>query len=125
LLHSPQPPVAVMVGHIVVRNNKKYGTEELPATLSPAIIKGLLRQDLGYKGIITTDALNMEAAAKIPDADFKAVEAGVDLILMPKNARLLNYRIVTALNQNDALSKQIQQSVKRIIRYKLLVNGWK
>jgi beta-N-acetylhexosaminidase len=125
LLQSPQPPVAVMVGHIVVRNNKKYGTEELPATLSPAIIKSLLRQDLGYKGIITTDALNMEAAAKIPDADFKAVEAGVDLILMPKNARLLNYRIVTALNQNDALSKQIQQSVKRIIRYKLLVNGWK
>jgi hypothetical protein len=44
---------------------------------------------------------------------------------MPKNARLLKYRIVTALNQNDALSKQIQQSVKRIIRYKLLVNGWK
>lgn len=120
IIQSEQAPVAVMVGHIVVKNNPKYSTNGLPATLSKTIVTDLLRHELAFKGIITTDALNMEAAAKVPDADWKSVQAGVDLVLMPKDAAGLNKKIVTALSANDAMSKQVEASVKRIIRYKLL-----
>jgi beta-N-acetylhexosaminidase len=120
VIQSEQAPVAIMVGHIAVKNNPKYNTNGLPATLSRVIVTDLLRNDLKFKGIITTDALNMEAAAKVPDADWKSVQAGVDLVLMPKDAAGLNKKIVAALSANDAMSKQIETSVKRIIRYKLL-----
>lgn len=119
IIQSETPPVAVMVGHIIVKNNKQYNTEGLPATLSPVIVTNLLRRELGFEGIITTDALNMEAAAKVPDADWKAVQAGVDLVLMPANAKALNKRIVDALAKNDAVSRQLETSIKRIIRLKL------
>jgi beta-N-acetylhexosaminidase len=120
IIQSQEAPVAVMIGHIVVKNNTKYSTNGLPSTLSRTIVTDLLRNELKFKGIITTDALNMEAAAKVPDADWKSVQAGVDLVLMPKDAAGLNKKIVTALSANDAMSKQIEASVKRIIRYKLL-----
>jgi len=120
IIQSATPPVAVMVGHIVVRNNKAYNTGGLPSTLSRVIVTGLLREQLKFNGIITTDALNMEAAAKVPDADWKAVEAGIDLVLMPKNAAALNKKIVAALAGNDALSRQVEASIKRIIRYKVI-----
>ncbi len=120
IIQSATPPVSVMVGHIVVKNNTKYNTNGMPATLSRVIVTDLLRNQLQFKGIITTDALNMEAAAKVPDADWKAVQAGVDLVLMPKDAAALNRKIVTALGQRDAMSKQIEASVKRIIRFKVI-----
>ena len=119
ILQSEVPPVAVMVGHIIVRNNPKYNTAGLPATLSPVIVTDLLRKELAFDGIITTDALNMEAAAKVPDADWKSVLAGVDLVLMPADARLLNKKIVAALAKGDAISEQLETSIKRVIRLKL------
>lgn len=122
IIQSATPPVAVMVGHIIVKNNKAYNTNGLPSTLSRVIITDLLRQELQFKGIITTDALNMEAAAKVPDADWKSVQAGIDLVLMPKDAAALNRKIVAALAGKDALSKQLETSIKRIIRYKVVSN---
>ncbi|WP_118975403.1 glycoside hydrolase family 3 N-terminal domain-containing protein [Taibaiella koreensis] len=120
IIQSATPPVAVMVGHIIVKNNKHYNTDGLPATLSRVIVTDLLRNQLRFEGIITTDALNMEAAAKVPDADWKAVQAGIDLVLMPKDAAALNKKIVAALSGNDALSRQLETSIKRIIRYKVV-----
>lgn len=122
IIQSAEPPISVMVGHIVVKNNDKYDTDGLPATLSPVIVTDLLRKELGFKGIITTDALNMVAAAKVGDADWKSVQAGVDLVLMPKDARSLNARIAKALDTKGELATQLEQSIKRIIRYKLLMN---
>jgi len=121
IIQSETPPISVMVGHIVVKNNAAYSTAGLPATLSGNIVTKLLRNELGFKGIITTDALNMEAATKIPDADWKAVIAGVDLVLMPKDAKTLNSRIVRALQEKNELSAQLEKSIKRIIRFKLLM----
>ncbi len=120
IIQSPTPPIAVMIGHIVVKNNPKYDTDGLPATLSRVIATDLLRDELKFKGIITTDALNMQAAAKVPDADWKSVQAGVDLVLMPKDAAALNKKIMDALARKDALSKQLEASIKRIIRLKVI-----
>jgi beta-N-acetylhexosaminidase len=119
IIQSDVPPIAVMIGHIIVKNNPKYNTGGLPATLSSVIVTDLLRKELAFEGIITTDALNMEAAAKVPDADWKSVLAGVDLVLMPADARLLNKKIVAALAKGDAVSKQLETSIKRVIRLKL------
>ena len=120
IIQSDEPPISVMVGHITVKNNLKYNTNGLPATLSGVIVTNLLRKELHFNGIITTDALNMVAAAKVNDADWKSIEAGVDLVLMPKNAALLNKNIITALNKKDAMSLQLETSIKRIILFKLI-----
>ncbi len=121
IIQSSHPPAAVMIGHIAVRNNKQYDTKGLPATLSRTIITGLLREELNYKGIIVTDALNMVAASKIPDADWKAAIAGADIVLMPKDPQALNRKIVDALGKKDELAKQLEQSIKRIIKLKLIL----
>jgi beta-N-acetylhexosaminidase len=120
LIQAEEPPISVMVGHIIVKNNPKYNTDGLPATLSRVIVTDLLRKELHFDGIITTDALNMVAAAKVANADWKAVEAGVDMVLMPKDAALLNKMIVNALMKKDATSQQLETSIKRIIRFKLI-----
>lgn len=121
IIQSEHPPYTVMVGHIAIKNNEKWDTKGLPATISRNIVFDLLRKEFKYKGIITTDAMNMLGVSNIPNADFKAVEAGVDLVLMPKNPKDLNQKIVAALAKQDPLSRQIELSIKRIIRLKVIM----
>lgn len=116
-------PVLVMVGHISVKNNPDgFNTEgERPATTSHKIVTELLRNKMGFKGIITTDAMNMQASKNFPDADWEAAKAGVDLVLMPANPDTLNKKIAAELGKGTALGKQFELSVKRIIKLKLLM----
>ncbi len=74
---------SVMTAHLAV---PALGTGDLPATLSPVILTKLLREDLGFKGIVVTDALEMGGIAKgftQADAAVRAIEAGADVLLMP------------------------------------------
>lgn len=121
IIQSENPPYTVMVGHIAIKNNKQWDTNGLPSTISRNIITDLLRIELKYRGIITTDAMNMLGVANIPNADWKAIEAGVDLVLMPSNPKSLNQKIIEALHKGDELSKQIETSIKRILRLKLIL----
>lgn len=122
-------PVALMVGHIGIKNNELYSSD-LPSTLNPLIMKDLIRAgekgeeykkyELNYKGLIVTDAMNMKAVSSIKNADFRALEAGADIILMPKNPRELNDKIQTVLkDKKHKLHEQVEQSVKRVLRYKI------
>ena len=115
-------PMFVMVGHIVIKNNPEgYNTENgRPATTSKKIITDLLREKMGFKGIIVTDAMNMQASKNYPDSDWEAAKAGADLILMPLNASALNKKISKELESNSNLGKQFEASVKRMIRLKVL-----
>lgn len=115
-------PIFVMVGHISIKNNQDgYNTPNgHPSTISRNIVTDLLKKDIGFKGIITTDAMNMGAIKNISNADFEAVKAGIDLILMPNNPSKLHAQIVDALNKKDALSKQIETSIKKIILLKII-----
>ncbi|RKS74891.1 beta-N-acetylhexosaminidase [Actinomadura pelletieri DSM 43383] len=75
---------AVMTGHL----NLPTITRGVPATLSPAAITGLLRERLGYEGVIVTDALDMEGASGaigIPEASVRALIAGADLLCLGPN----------------------------------------
>ncbi|MBW3544377.1 MAG: glycoside hydrolase family 3 protein [Bacteroidetes bacterium] len=111
--------LSIMVGHIAVQNNPKYNTDGQPATLSRAIVTGLLKNDMGFEGIVTTDAMNMGAVAAIPNASLKAAQAGIDMILMPLNEKEAVFSILAAMDKDPAFKKQVHESVKKIIRFKL------
>lgn len=79
---------------------------ERPATLSPPILTGILRQEMGFKGLIVTDALVMGAIANTygtAEAAVKAVEAGADILLMPLDRRQPLKRWLPPLSQGGFL----------------------
>lgn len=114
-----------MVGHISVKNNPEgFNTEEgRPATASRKIITDLLRNKLNFQGIITTDAMNMQASKNFNEADWESAKAGVDLVLMPLDAARLNKQIAAEIEKGSALGKQFEASVKRILRLKVISQG--
>jgi beta-N-acetylhexosaminidase len=71
---------AVMAGHLLVP-----ALDEAPATLSPRLLAGLLRDELGFEGLVVTDALEMRAVAGtvgVPEAAVRALAAGADLLCL-------------------------------------------
>ncbi|MGB1033080.1 MAG: glycoside hydrolase family 3 N-terminal domain-containing protein [Flavobacteriales bacterium] len=112
--------ISIMVAHITVNNNEKYGTAGLPSTCSRTIVTDLLKNELNFKGIIITDALNIMKAVSILDkAPLKASLAGCDMILMPVDELQTLEWILEELSGNIAYQKQVEQSVKKIIRLKI------
>lgn len=112
--------------------SKKDGQEIMvPATLSKKVMTGLLREDLGFDGVIVTDALNMKAIADNfgqEEAVVMAIQAGVDIALMPAAVTSLEeeYRLenVVVAVKDAVLSgqipiEQINQSVERILALKM------
>lgn len=103
---------------------------QLPATLSKTIVTDILRKDMGYNGVVTTDAMNMDAIAshfKPADAAILAINAGVDILLMPvsaTNAQSLNEfdkyisNIVSAVKSGKISETRINESVARILKLK-------
>jgi beta-N-acetylhexosaminidase len=105
---------AVMVGHISVQALDPTGT---PASLSPKIITDLLRKEMGFDGVVVTDALNMGAITKRfspADAAVQAILAGADLVLMP-GADDMVARIEDAVINSIIPIERIDESVERIL----------
>lgn len=111
--------IGVMVGHLAIKNNSTYGTHGNPSTISRRIVTGLLKKEMGYKGIIFTDAMNMSAITNIDKAGLKASMAGIDIILMPPNENKVLRDIMEEMTKNPAYRKDLYQSIKKIIRLKL------
>ncbi len=111
--------ISVMVGHIAVKNNEKYSTNGEPATCSRKIVTDLLRNELGFKGIVITDGMNMGALGNVKNPTLKAVEAGCDIVLMPANEKSTVLNILNKMNSNKDFKMQIYESVKRVIRLKV------
>jgi len=115
--------LSVMVGHIAIKNNTRWATENgWPATCSHKIVTDLLRKELGFNGIIITDAMNMKALRSISRPSLKAVQAGCDMILMPSGEKLLIGLILSESAKDKNFAAQIEASVKRIIRLKICAN---
>lgn len=111
--------ISIMVGHIVVNDNEKYSTNGLPSSISPKMIKNVLRDELGFKGLIITDAMNMNAIKKFNSPAFQASLAGCDLILMPTDEKKLFSSMIVELNKNPEYRKQVNESVFRILKAKI------
>ena len=115
--------LSIMVAHVTVKNNEKYGTDGLPSTCSRVIVTDLLRNELGFDGIIVTDAMNMMAAVNSGESGpLKAALAGCDMILMPPSEKQLIGELLTAQATDVEVQQQFEASVKRILRLKLCLN---
>ncbi len=114
--------ISIMVGHIAVVNNERYETQGLPSSCSKAIVSDLLKKELGFKGIVITDAMNMGALQTIKNASFRAVEAGCDMILMEPDESKLLEDIYHKYSSDIVFKNQIDQSVKKILRLKVCLN---
>ena len=89
---------------------------ERPATLAPAVLDGLLRRDLGFEGLVVTDALVMEAitAHHGPgEAALLAFSAGADLILMPADADAAIDALVAAIDSGTISRQRLEASLER------------
>lgn len=111
--------LSIMVAHIAIKNNEEYTTNDLPSTVSKKIVTGLLKNKMGFKGIVVTDAMNMGGVASIPNCELKAAQAGCDLILMPVEEEKALFDILGELNKNSSFKQQIYASVRKIIRLKI------
>lgn len=97
----------------------------LPAELSPAIITGVLRSELGFDGVVMTDALYMQGISNkwgMPQAGVMALQAGCDMLLGPWSASQMRDMInaIKSAMRNGSLSKaRIDQSMRRILTLKI------
>lgn len=110
--------ISVMTGHLAVP--KLTGTME-PASVSRMIVTDMLRRDLGFQGLIITDALNMKAlynGQNVPEISIKAVQAGNDLLLFSPDPELAHSSIVKAVEEGAISREQIDASVRRILQVK-------
>jgi len=108
---------SVMSAHLLI----PAWDAERPATLSPRILTGELRQALQFQGLIVTDALVMGAIAKRygpEEAPVMAVEAGADILLMPPDPETAIQSVCAAVDSGRIAAEQICCSVERIWRAK-------
>lgn len=108
----------IMVAHISLPN---VTGNKLPASLSKEIITDLLRNEMGYQGIVTTDAVDMKALSNhytTKEICEKAINAGVDMILMPQESKVAAAAIKELLQEQKIQERQIDESVKRILLLK-------
>lgn len=113
--------LSIMVGHIAIKNNKRYNTQGYPSTLSKVIVTDLLKEELGFNGIVITDAMNMGALNNFKTPSLNAVKAGCDMILMPSDETKLLNSIISEMDKDESLKDQVYKSVKKIIRIKICI----
>jgi beta-glucosidase len=103
---------AVMTAHLVL----PALDQQRPATLSKAVLTDLLRGELGFDGLVVTDALVMEAISRhygAGEAAVLALEAGADLVLMPADARAALAAISAAVASGRLSRQQLEASADR------------
>ena len=111
--------ISIMIAHIAIKNNELFQTNDLPATVSRNIVTGLLRDSLGFNGLIVTDALNLGGVTFVENAALKTIMAGCDIALMPLDARKAHAAILNEYATNESFAMQVDESVKRVLRAKI------
>jgi beta-glucosidase-like glycosyl hydrolase len=134
---------SIMIGHLSVpsieptvapvradqHGENPYGTTAseipregtLPATISSKIINGLLRKDLGYKGLVVSDAFDMGGLTEHFDAGeaaVRAIEAGEDQVLLSPNTDMAIAAVKAAVKSGRISEQRIEESVQRILAAK-------
>ncbi len=108
---------AVMVGHVAVPAIDPSGAA---ATLSPALSGELLRGELGFDGLIVTDALEMDGLrpAWTGGRTVRSVVAGADVVLLPEDAEVAALSLVRAVKEGQLTEERLDASVLRILEAK-------
>jgi len=111
---------AVMTAHIAVTGI--LGDSAPPATLSPYFMTDVLRKEMGFKGLLVTDAMTMGGVANRYGATeplILALEAGADILLMPRNVGEAINTIVGAVSSGRITQARVDESARRVLRAKL------
>ncbi|MFG3104944.1 glycoside hydrolase family 3 protein [Streptomyces sp. NPDC048182] len=109
---------AIMTAHLMVPALDDSGD---PATLSPAILTGILREELGYDGVVVTDSLGMEGVrTKYGDdrVPVLALKAGVDQLLNPPDLDLAWNAVLGAVRDGELTEARLDESILRVLRLK-------
>jgi beta-N-acetylhexosaminidase len=109
---------AVMTAHIAL---PKIDPAKRPATLSPVMMTDILRRSLGFNGVIVTDGMTMQGVTdnNTPDeAAVKAIEAGVDVVLVPEDFSRAYDGVLRAVKSGRISPRRLDQSVRRVLEAK-------
>ena len=112
---------SIMVAHLNVPALEP--DPKMPSTLSKNIITDYLKGELQFKGIVITDALNMDGVAKMfpaGDVDYRAFVAGNDILLFSQNVHVGKQKIIDAINKGQISEARLEESVKKILMAKYI-----
>lgn len=108
----------VMVGHLALPN---VTGDDAPASVNRIIVTDLLRGELGYQGLIVTDSMGMGAVGDLAPEDVgtAALEAGVDVVLMPADFAATYQGVLDAVRDGRLTEARIDESAQRVVKTKL------
>jgi beta-N-acetylhexosaminidase len=109
---------SIMIGHLSIPS-----IDYEPASISRKMITNILRMELGFEGLILTDALNMNALKNIEDVPVKCMKAGADILLHPMDVDLTVEELLYAVESKELAEEQIDAAVNRILKTKIKVSG--
>jgi beta-N-acetylhexosaminidase len=112
---------SVMTAHMAVT---ALEPDNIPATVSSNVLTGLLRKELGFQGLIVTDAMDMRALTQTfgaGEASVRALEAGADCLLMPLKAEDAIHAVVAAVSSGRLTKQRIDESLIRVLSAKVHV----
>jgi beta-N-acetylhexosaminidase len=110
---------SIMIGHLLVPALDP--TRSVPSSLSPAIVTGLLQRELGYGGLIVTDAMDMRGVTRDYSpgmSSVMAVKAGVDIVLMPPDEESAFAALTAAARTGEISAERLDRSVRKILKAK-------
>lgn len=110
---------ATMAGHLQVPALSKDSLKV--ATINKDIITSYLQENLGFEGLVFTDAMNMKGLTNLygeGEAEVLAILAGVDILLMPENTDKAINAIITAIEEKKIPQQLIEQKCKKILSWK-------
>lgn len=108
----------IMMGHL---SAPSLTGDNTPCSMSKEVVTDILRTELGFEGVIITDALNMSAITEYYGADEAAIlalKAGCDMILMPEDFETAYNGVLQAVNDGTISEERINDSLRRIYRIK-------
>lgn len=109
----------IMVAHMNIPSLDP--TPKLPSTLSQPIVTGILKNDLGYKGLIFSDAMDMKGVSKYykdGEAEVRGLEAGMDVLELAEDSRVAIREIRKAIRRDRLSWDRINASVKKVLAAK-------
>lgn len=109
---------SIMSAHISVPSIDPSGS---PATLSPKLLTGVLREEMGFKGLVVSDALEMRGIVndfQTGEASVRALEAGVDVLLMPPDPTAALNGVMAAVKSGRLTQSRIDASARRVLEAK-------
>jgi len=113
---------SVMVAHLNVPSLESR--PGYPTSLSNFVVTDLLKNELGFNGLIFTDALNMKGASRfteLGEIELQAFKAGNDVLLIPNDINAAIKKIRSAIAADETLELRLQESVEKILKAKYLV----